>query len=109
MIFIRHMLMCLERIKEYTTTGKSGFMAEAKTQDAVIRNLEIIGQCARDYGTEQLFEVAPGLPWHRVAGLRNVLAHEYLGVDLGLVWNIVEYELPALESELRRLTGAPDA
>ena len=60
-------------------------MSDRKTQDAVIRNLEIAGQIVRDLGSEALATQRPEIPWARIAGARNILAHQYLGVDLALV------------------------
>ena len=84
-------------------------MADSKTQDAVVRNLEVLGQAAKDFGTEDLQAIDSSVPWSQVAGLRNVLAHQYLGVDLSLVWNIVERESPrlrpAIEALLRNTAG----
>ncbi|PTD98204.1 DUF86 domain-containing protein [Pseudothauera lacus] len=97
-VFLRHVLQCLERIDTYTANGKQAFMDDAKTQDAVIRNLEIIGQAVKDLGTDDLCVRHPAIPWRQIAGLRNVLAHQYLGVDLALVWQVVEDHL----SELRQ-------
>jgi uncharacterized protein with HEPN domain len=89
-IFLHHILLCVERIESYTADGREAFFSDSKTQDAVIRNLEIIGQAVRDLGFEELSRHEPGIPWKLVAGLRNVLAHQYLGVDLKLVWNVVQ-------------------
>lgn len=69
----------------------------------MIRNLEIIGQIVRDIGPETLAAQRPEVPWVRIAGTRNILAHQYLGVDLSLVWNIVERELGALETAVAEL------
>lgn len=102
-VLLRHIRLCLDRIADYARGGQADFMADSKTQDAIIRNLEIIGQAVRDYGTEPLEAAAPDLPWQRIAGLRNVLAHQYLGVDLRLVWNIVEQELPKLGEAVSHL------
>jgi uncharacterized protein with HEPN domain len=102
-VLLRHIRLCLDRIADYARDGQAEFMSDPKTQDAIIRNLEIIGQAVRDYGIEQLEAAAPALPWQRIAGLRNVLAHQYLGVDLRLVWNIVEKELPKLGETVSRL------
>ena len=79
--------------------------ATARTQDAVIRNLEIVGQIVRDLGPESLADHRPEVPWARIAGARNILAHQYLGVDLSLVWNIVERDLTALEVAAWQLIG----
>jgi uncharacterized protein with HEPN domain len=102
-VLLRHIRLCLDRIADYARGGQAEFMADPKTQDAIIRNLEIIGQAVRDCGIERLEATAPALPWQRIAGLRNVLAHQYLGVDLRLVWNIVEKELPRLADAVSHL------
>jgi len=73
-------------------------MADPKTQDAVIRNLEIIGQAAKDIGIDALSARHPTLPWKQIAGMRNVLAHQYLGVDIRLIWRVVENHLPLLQA-----------
>lgn len=103
LVYLCHMQLCIERIALYTEEGRDAFFADAKTQDAVIRNLEIIGQAARDLGVERLAAAQPALPWSSIAGLRDVLAHQYLGVDLRLVWNIVERELPKLDLAVKAL------
>jgi uncharacterized protein with HEPN domain len=102
-VFLKHIRLCLDRIGDYVREGREGFMADPKTQDAVIRNLEIIDQAVKDFDAHALAAAAPSVPWHRIAALRNVLAHQYLGVDLHLVWNIVEFELPRLREALSRL------
>lgn len=76
-------------------------MIDRKTQDAVIRNLEIVGQIVRNLGPDSLAEQRPEVPWARIAGTRNILAHQYLGVDLSLIWNIVERELSPLEQAVQ--------
>lgn len=107
-VFLRHILLCLDRIGSYTAEGKEAFLRDPKTQDAVIRNLEIIGQAVRDLGTDDLCSRYPAIPWRQIAGLRNVLAHQYLGVDLPLVWQVVEHQLAelraAVESDLSDAT-----
>lgn len=100
-LLIKHAIDCIERIEEYTDDGKDAFLDDSKTQDAVIRNLEIIGQCIKDYGVESLKSHIPDTPWEKVAGTRNVLAHEYLGVDPELVWEIVEKYLGELKDSLK--------
>jgi uncharacterized protein with HEPN domain len=84
-VYLRHMADLLERVRSYTSEGEAAFHADPKTQDAVLHNLEIIGQCVKDYGIDDLARACPRLPWAQIAGFRNVLAHQYLGVDIGLV------------------------
>lgn len=105
-VSLLHLADCLVRIREYTTGGQTLFMSDRKTQDAVIRNLEIVGQVVRDLGPETLSAQRPEIPWASIAGTRNILAHQYLGVDLTLVWNIVERELEALETAVAALIEA---
>ena len=96
-VYLRHVQDLIDRIKTYTAEGEVTFRADSKTQDAVLHNLEIIGQCVKDYGVDDLLHAYPGFPWAPIAGFRNILAHQYLGVDIGLVWAIVIRDLPALE------------
>ncbi len=71
---------CIQRIHEYTDGyDVDAFTKDYKTQDAVVRNLEIIGQAVKDYGVDH----APNVPWSQVAGMRNIIAHEYLGDRVG--------------------------
>jgi len=105
-ILLRHILLCIDRITEYVAGDETNYFHDAKTRDAVIRNLEIIGQAVKDAGVEQLAKSDPAIPWREIGDLRNVLAHQYLGVDPRLVWNIVENELPKLRKSVARLVEA---
>ena len=97
---------CIARIQEYTQgTALDDFLADRKTQDAVIRNLEIVGQALKDYGLDQLVEKDATTPWHKVAGLRNILAHEYLGVDQVLLWGTIEKHLKPLREALEKIVA----
>jgi uncharacterized protein with HEPN domain len=97
-VYLRHVQDLIARIKRYTVDGEAAFKADTKTQDAVLHNLEIIGQCIRDYGIDELAQAHPSIPWVQIAAFRNVLAHKYLGVDIALVWEIIVRDLPSLES-----------
>jgi len=107
-VFLRHVLLCVDRIGEYTRDGREAFFADRKTQDAVVRNLEVIGQAVRDLDLTRLSQTTPNVPWTQIAAMRNVLAHQYLGVDLQLVWNVVQNELPGLRIAVAALL-APQA
>ena len=99
-VYIRHIHDCILHIEAYVESGRAAFFNDHKTQDAVIRNLEVIGQALKDLGTERLSAEQPAVPWTQIAGARNVLAHQYLGVDLNLVWNIVDQNLPSLKTAI---------
>jgi len=90
-VYIATALECIDLIMEYT----SGL-----TQDAVVRNFEVIGQAPKDYGLDALKEKRPDIPWSQITGMRNVLAHEYLGVDMILIWDTVKLHLNELKQAL---------
>lgn len=104
LIYLLTALECIDLIHEYTQGYcLENFLADRKTQDVVIRNLEIIGQMLKDYGLDELAKKDPTTPWYKVAGMRNVLAHEYLGVDHVLIWETVEKQLGALQAALENI------
>jgi uncharacterized protein with HEPN domain len=75
------------------------FRDDEKTVDAVIRNLEVIGEAVRHL-SNQSAELPNSIPWSDIAGMRNILIHEYFGVDLAIVWQTITSDLPALKSAL---------
>lgn len=103
-VYLTTALECIDRIGEYTAgMTKEAFLADRKTQDAVVRNLEIIGQALKDFGVDILIEQMPHMPWSQIAGMRNVLAHEYLGVDMVLVWEAIHVQLDELRQALKKV------
>ncbi len=101
---------CLQDIREATrriraylqdseTTTFEQFLADTKTQDAVIRNLEVIGEATRRLSA-QVREAHPEVPWKDIAGTRDRLIHHYFGVNLDIVWTIATLELPLLDSKI---------
>ena len=82
--------------------SREAFMADDKTVDAVVRNLEIIGEAARQVPDE--FAAAhSAVPWRRIAGLRNRIVHDYFGLDLDIIWEVIQTDLPQLKSQLATL------
>ncbi len=104
--YLLHVRDAVQRIMEYTAAGREAFLADKMIQDAVVRNLEIIGEAVKNISTE-LRESHPGVPWKRIAGMRDKMIHEYFGVDLHLVYEVVQGAIPDLgktvESILRDL------
>ena len=95
-VYLRHILRCIARIDEYTVEGRDTFVASALVQDGVIRNLQILAESSRRLG-DAVKARHPDVDWTGLAGFRNVLVHDYLGVDLELVYRAVEHDVPRLK------------
>lgn len=95
-VYLRHILDAIEKIESYTSVGKDIFMTTAHWQDAAIRNLEIIGEAVK-WLSDDFKESHPEIPRRSVAGLRDVLIHDYMGVDLETVWNVAQLNMPDLK------------
>lgn len=101
-VYLVHMLECIQKIERFTAAGREHFLAEELVQDAVLRNFEVIGEAAKRL--DDAYRAAhPEIPWRALAGLRDVLIHQYEGVDLERVWAIVECELPVLKKAIATL------
>ncbi|MBM3598663.1 MAG: DUF86 domain-containing protein [Alphaproteobacteria bacterium] len=101
-LYLSHIADSINQIRIYTRAGREEFLGNRLVQDGVIRNFEVIGEAAKRLSPAATTG-APAVPWRRVAGFRDVLIHNYMGIDLGAVWNVIENELPTLEREVRRL------
>lgn len=77
-----------------------GFLDDTKTQDAVVRNLEIIGEATKNLSEDVKYE-HPSIPWRNMAAIRDRLIHHYFGVNLDIVWEIVTEELPVILEKLK--------
>jgi uncharacterized protein with HEPN domain len=84
-VYLAHILERADRIETYVRDGEGAFMRDTKTQDAVIRNVEVIGEAAKRVPAGYR-ATHPSVPWQLMAGFRDVLIHGYEGVDLGRVW-----------------------
>ena len=82
--YVLHIRDAISRIKDYTARGKQDFLASPIAQDAVVRNIEIIGEAAKRL-SERFKTQYPAIPWKRISGMRGKVIHEYFGIDLQLV------------------------
>jgi uncharacterized protein with HEPN domain len=101
-VYLRHILDAIQKIESYVSVGHETFMSTSHWQDAVIRQLEIIGEATKRLSPE-VRRRYPDIPWKRIAGLRDVLIHDYLGVDISLVWQITETYLPELKHQIEAI------
>jgi uncharacterized protein with HEPN domain len=91
-LYLIHIVESIKKIEDYTRDGREAFMNSPMAQDAVVRNFEIIGEAVKQI-PGPLKEIRPDIPWRRIAGLRDVLIHQYMSVDLEAVWAIVGEDL----------------
>ena len=98
-LYLAHILECIERIQTYTSEGKDAFFTDTKTQDAVLRNLHTLAESTQRL-SDELKAKHPQTDWQGISGYRNVLVHDYLGISLRRVWEIVTDNLPDLKREI---------
>ena len=98
-VYLKHILDAIEKIASYTSVGREGFLNASHWQDAVIRQLEIIGEATKGL-SHDLRSQYDEVPWRRIAGLRDVLIHAYMSVDIVAVWEITQRELPSLRRQV---------
>jgi len=102
-LLLSDMLDAIDRVQQYTE-GMSfdAFSNDQKSIDAVVRNLEIIGEAANRL-PDDFKERHSSVEWHKVVGLRNRIIDEYFGIDLQIIWQVVHADLPALRHILSRM------
>jgi uncharacterized protein with HEPN domain len=101
-VYLQHIRDALNDIVEYCGVGRDVFMSDRMRQDATLRKLEIIGQAVKNLSAAAKAQ-QPDIPWKRIAGLRDKVIHDYFGVDLNIVWAVVDIELPKLRSAIEAL------
>lgn len=102
-VFLEDVLEAVRKIRQFTNgLSLQAFTADVKTFDAVIRNLEIIGEAAKQI-PEDVRAQSPEVEWGRIARLRDLLIHHYFGVDAQIIWDIIQNKLGPLEQATRRL------
>lgn len=101
--FIEHILLCIEKIQEYTKNlTAQDFNNNELIQDAVIRNIEIIGEATKKISRDLKSQYRE-IPWKEMTGMRDKLIHDYFGVDVDVVWKTVNEDIPYLKSLIENI------
>jgi len=95
-VYLRHIQDCIRRIEENVAGGRDRFLESHTLQDAVLRNLQTMAESAQRV-SEDLKATHPEVEWRRIAAFRNVLVHDYLGIDIERVWEITQRDVPPLK------------
>lgn len=105
-VYLRHIAECIHRIEKNVARGRDEFLTSDTVQDATLRNLQTMSEA-----TQRLSETAkstqPKVEWSKIAAFRNILVHNYLGIDLELVWKVIENDLPDLKAAVAEMLQDP--
>ena len=102
-VYMEDILKAAEKVIKYTAgLSPEDFVRDEKTLDAVVRNLEIIGEAVKNV-PEDIRKQFPHIEWKKIAGLRDILIHEYFGIDVEIVWDVITNKLPSLKREVRKI------
>jgi uncharacterized protein with HEPN domain len=100
-LFLEDIIESCEKIMRYVDQNtQEQFVADERTFDAVIRNLEIIGEAAKNI-PETIRQCGPEIEWRKAAGMRDMLAHAYFGIDEDILWDVIKNKIPALHQAVK--------
>lgn len=103
MIFLEHILQCIELIEEYVEgITKKQFLESVQLQDSIIRRIEIMGEAVKNI-PKRVKDRYPDIAWKEIGGMRDILIHEYFGVDLGLTWKVATKDIRRLKNRILKV------
>ncbi len=104
-LYLIHIKECIERVESYIKdVDREKFKKSPLLQDAIIRNLQVLSESTQRLSDEAK-ESRHEMSWYKIAGFRNILVHDYLGLDLDTVWNIIINEMPVLKKAIEQMLG----
>jgi len=101
-LYLIHIRECIARIESYLPGSRDAFMASTMVQDAILRNLQTLAESTQRL-SDALKGKHPEIDWRSISGFRNVLVHDYLGVDVARIWEIVDRSLPDLKIKVEAM------
>ena len=101
-LYLVHIQECIGYIEEYISDGEDWFLSDKKTQDAVLRNLHVMAESTQRL-SDELKAGHSNVDWRRIGAFRNVIVHDYLGVDVRQIWDIVTQDLSELKSVIETI------
>lgn len=101
-VYLRHIDECLRRIEKNISIGLDEFLASDTIQDATLRNLQTMSEASQGL-SDEIKSTRPDIEWDRISAFRNILVHNYLGIDLQLIWTIIERDMPALKQAVSEM------
>jgi len=104
---LEHIPTYIGRIEEYSQKGRKAFLESQIAQDAVLRDLQILAESTQLL-SDPVKQKYNGIPWREISGFRNVIAHRYLSLDLNIIWNVIEKDLPGLKKNIQEIFSSID-
>lgn len=109
LLFLDDIALASERIVRYTIDlSFEDFLADDQARDAVLHNLAVIGEAVK-HVPDEVRHRYPLVEWRKIAGLRDIVMHEYFGVDYDIIWDVVRNEVPELQAEIRAILVAEES
>lgn len=103
-VYLRHIDECLRRIEKNAEIGLDAFLESETIQDATLRNLQTMSEATQRLSAE-IKSIQPDIEWERIGAFRNILVHNYLGIDLELIWTIIDRDVPVLKAAIGEMIG----
>jgi uncharacterized protein with HEPN domain len=107
-LYLVHMHECIGWIQEFAASGREAFLTDRKTQDAILRNLQTMAESSQRLSAG-IKARRTDVEWSRIAAFRNVLVHDYLGIDLDTTWDIIQRDVPVLQRAIDALLATIDS